>query len=127
MQHINKMLGASVKALPGSKGAGVSTDQDQALVLDAVGEALHAQDPETFFKILHDAENGLRARSGMPPLPQPKSFKPDAWQGANSPQASSGSGNQSILDGARAAIMKGADPSAVRQRLLQNGIDPGAL
>jgi hypothetical protein len=125
MQHIKKMLGASVKALPGTKGGGASTDQDQALVLDAVGEALHAQDPETFFKILHDAQNGLRARSGMPPLPTPKSFIPDQWN--TSSPAAQANPKADALAGARDAIAKGADPSAVRQRLLQNGINPEGL
>ncbi|MFT3731120.1 MAG: hypothetical protein QM780_06800 [Hyphomicrobium sp.] len=133
MQHIKKMLGAAVKALPGTKGGGASTDQDQALVLDAVGEALHAQDPETFFKILHDAENGLRARAGMPPIAEPKSYLPESWpdskaasnagkQGSSAPQAIS-----DALAGARDAISKGANPAAVRQRLIQNGINPDGL
>jgi hypothetical protein len=78
-QHLKKMIGAEVKAVPGTKGGGTATDQDQALVLDAVGEALHAQDPETFFRILHDAENGVRGRAGMQQLPQPKSFLPNGW------------------------------------------------
>ena len=127
MQHLKKMIGAQVKALPGSKGGGASTDQDQALVLDAVGEALHAQDPETFFSILHDAENGLRARSGMPPLPVPKSYVPDQWgKPAATPDAQSNP-NAAAIAGARDAIAKGADPSAVKQRLLQNGFSPDGL
>lgn len=126
MQHMKKMLGAAVKSLPGTKGGGASTDQDQALVLDAVGEALHAQDPETFFKILFDAENGLRARAGQPALAQPKSYLPDSWA-SRAESGGPSNGSAAAVAGARDAIAKGADPAAVRQRLIQNGINPDGL
>lgn len=77
MQHLRDAIGSAVKGLPGGKGG--STDQDQSLVLDMVGKALNAPNPEAFYKILHDAENTLRGRAGLPALPEKDSYLPDAW------------------------------------------------
>lgn len=136
LHHLVKGIGAGVKSIPGTKGGGVSTDADQALVLDAVGEAMHASDPETQNNILFDAENILRARAGMPRLQAPSGYKPSAYA-AHVDTASAGGSDSNggtpreaaatAIAGARAAIQKGADPAAVRQRLIQNGINPGGL
>ena len=77
MHHLKDAIGSAVKALPGSKGP--TTDQDQALVLDMVGKALNASNPETFYKILHDAENTLRGRSGLAARPDQDSYLPKEW------------------------------------------------
>jgi hypothetical protein len=95
MQHLRDAIGSAVKALPGSKGG--TTDQDQALVLDMVGKALNAPTPEAFYKILHDAENTLRGRAGLPALPERESYLPPEWtqsqgQGAPAAEAPSTSG-----------------------------------
>lgn len=78
MQHLRDAIGSAVKGLPGGKGG--STDQDQSLVLDMVGKALNAPNPEAFYKILHDAENTLRGRANLPALPEKDSYLPDEWQ-----------------------------------------------
>lgn len=133
LHHLVKGIGAGVKAIPGTKGGGVSTDADQALVLDAVGEAMHSADAATRNNILFDAENILRARAGMPRLPAPPSYQPSSLalrHGAPSDGASASTSNgatATALAGARDAISKGADPAAVRQRLIQNGINPDGL
>lgn len=136
LHHLVKGIGAGVKAIPGTKGGGVSTDADQALVLDAVGEAMHASNPETQNNILFDANNILRARAGMPRLPAPPGYKPSAYAShvdtayAGSSDANGGTPREAAataIAGARAAIQKGADPAAVRQRLIQNGINPDGL
>jgi len=88
MQHLRDAIGSAVKGLPGGKGG--STDQDQALVLDMVGKALNAPTPEAFYKILHDAENTLRGRAGLPAVPDKESYLPEEWsQGANLQQSQS--------------------------------------
>lgn len=136
LHHLVKGIGAGVKAIPGTKGGGVSTDADQALVLDAVGEAMNASNPETQTNILFDAENILRARAGMPRLPPPPGYKPSAYAshvdtayagGSDANGATPREAAATAIAGARAAIQKGADPAAVRQRLIQNGINPGGL
>lgn len=136
LHHLVKGIGAGVKAIPGTKGGGVSTDADQALVLDAVGEAMNASNPETQTNILFDAENILRARAGMPRLPAPPGYKPSAYAShvdtayAGGSDANGGTPREAAataIVGARAAIQKGADPTAVRQRLIQNGINPDGL
>jgi len=136
LHHLVKGIGAGVKAIPGTKGGGVSTDADQALVLDAVGEAMKASNPETQNNILFDAENILRARAGKPRLPPPPGYKPSAYAShvdtayAGGSDANGGTPREAAataIAGARAAIQKGADPAAVRQRLIQNGINPDGL
>lgn len=76
LHHLVKGIGAGVKGIPGLKGGGQSTDADQALVLDAVGEAMHAADTPTRNNILFDAENILRARAGQSPLPTIAGYQP---------------------------------------------------
>ncbi len=133
LHHLVKGIGAGVKAIPGTKGGGVSTDADQALVLDAVGEAMHSADAATRNNILFDAENILRARAGMPRLQAPPGYQPSSLatrHSASSDEASataSSGATATALAGARDAISKGADPAAVRQRLVQNGINPDGL
>ena len=77
--HLVKGIGAGVKAIPGTKNGGTSTDADQALVLDAVGEALKASNPQTHRNILYDAENILRGRAGLQALPKPPGYSPSPW------------------------------------------------
>lgn len=136
LHHLVKGIGAGVKAIPGTKGGGTSTDADQALVLDAVGEAMHAGNGKTRDNILYDAENILRARAGMPRLPPPDGYTPSAYAAkvdeilAGAPSSNGrapNTGAATAIAGARAAIQKGADPAAVRQRLIQNGINPDGL
>lgn len=87
--HLVKGIGAGVKAIPGTKNGGTSTDADQALVLDAVGEALKASNPQTHRNILYDAENILRGRAGLKALPPPEGYTPSPWlaKHAAAPQA----------------------------------------
>lgn len=80
LQHLRDAIGSAVKALPGGSKGG-TTDQDQALVLDMVGKALNAPTPDAFYKILHDAENTLRGRAGLPALPEQESYLPPEWSG----------------------------------------------
>jgi hypothetical protein len=133
LHHLVKGIGAGVKAIPGTKGGGVSTDADQALVLDAVGEAMHASDAPTRDNILFDAENILRARAGMPRLPARAGYQPSALAMRYGDAGNAAPGQQAAgpiadaMAGARDAIAKGADPRAVRQRLIQNGINPDGL
>ena len=85
--HLVKGIGAGVKAIPGTKNGGTSTDADQALVLDAVGEALKASNPQTHRNILYDAENILRGRAGLQALPKPPGYSPSPWLAKNAPRS----------------------------------------
>lgn len=68
MQHLKDAIAASFKQLPGS-GRGGATDQAQRTVDNMLGHALNAQDPETFYKIVHDAMNTIRGFARLPDLP----------------------------------------------------------
>jgi hypothetical protein len=68
MQHLKDAIAASFKQLPGA-GKGGATDQAQRTVDNMLGHALQSQDPETFFKIAHDAMNTVRGFARLPDLP----------------------------------------------------------
>lgn len=68
MHHLKDAVAASFKALPGA-GAGGPTDQAQRTVDSMLGAAMHSGDPQTFYKILHDAKNTLRGFARYPDLP----------------------------------------------------------
>ena len=77
MQHMKEMLGAQMKML-GQGGGG--TDQQQTVVMDAVGKAMHASNPETFFAIMHDATNGVKVLGKMPLDKNPDDHIPQTWR-----------------------------------------------
>ncbi len=126
LHHLVKGIGAGVKAIPGTKNGGTSTDADQALVLDAVGEAMHAADTPTRNNILFDAENILRARAGQPRLPPPPGYQPSSLgmrYGATSPTQNSNVTAPPAVASRPAAAARTAPgyppPEAIRQ-LRQN-------
>ena len=98
--HLVKGIGAGVKAIPGTKNGGTSTDADQALVLDAVGEALKAGNTTTHRNILYDAENILRGRAGLKALPAPEGYTPSPWLAKIKEQAPQAVTAQAAPDGA---------------------------
>lgn len=105
LHHLKAGVAASFKALPGA-GQGGATDQAQRTVDTMLGEAMHAGDAKTFYKILHDAKNILRgfARySDLPASPDdnyvPKNFgqpppaaPPPGPQGSAQPPSSAPAG-----------------------------------
>ena len=118
--HLVKGIGAGVKAIPGTKNGGTSTDADQALVLDAVGEALKASNPQTHRNILYDAENILRGRAGLKALPPPQGYSPSPWlaRHASGPQAPVAAEATSTPQASAPAQANAPEPdSATLQRL----------
>jgi hypothetical protein len=93
MQHAKEGIATLFKAIPGSGKSG-ATDQAQTTLSEMVNAALHARDPETFYRIMHDAKNFIRGLGQFPQLPEPKGWTPPEWQkpqtaqgGAAQPQA----------------------------------------
>jgi hypothetical protein len=79
MQHAQEGIATLFKAIPGS-GKGGSTDQAQETLSNMVGKAIHARDPETFYRIMHDAKNFVRGLGQFDQLPEPKSYLPPNFQ-----------------------------------------------
>jgi len=78
MQHAKEGIATLFKAIPGAGKAG-ATDQAQQKLDNMIDDAIHSRDPETFFRIMHDAKNFVRGLGQFPQLPEPKSFVPPQW------------------------------------------------
>ncbi len=72
----------------------------------------------------HGGGGGMTGRLGANVAPQDRS---GSGQAPHEAAAASAQQTQTIIEQARAAIARGAPPSAVADRLRQNGIDPGSL
>lgn len=81
MQHFKKGIATMFKAMPGS-GKNGATDKAQATLEEMVDAAIHAPDPETFYRITHAAKNFIRNMAQYPSLPEPQNYLPQQWQGA---------------------------------------------
>ncbi len=46
-----------------------------------VDRAIHARDPETFYRITRDAKNFILSLGNYPQIPEPQSYIPQSWQG----------------------------------------------
>jgi hypothetical protein len=80
LHHFKKGIATLFKAIPGSGKSG-ATDQAQATLEEMVDAALHARNPEEFYKITHDAKNFLRSMGQQPVAEEPDKFTPKHWDG----------------------------------------------
>lgn len=77
MQHFNHMLSGQMRML----GGGTPSSDAQAATLEqAIGAALQSGSPETFFRVLEDATNGVRSMAKMPYSQIAEDSIPKAWR-----------------------------------------------
>ncbi len=118
LRHIQEALSGHVNSL-GTSDADQSPER--ALVLGAMKQAIHAPDPETFFSVLHQTENQLRARAGMSPLPDRASYLPEGW--ARPSQTPYYVGPLAMKDDAGNGYYRGPDGQLVKlDRATQRGV-----
>jgi hypothetical protein len=70
LHHYVGLVASQVKATEGGKGGG--TDADMEILKETLGAALEAKDTNTFFSIIHAAENRFRRSSMLPGNPEPQ-------------------------------------------------------
>lgn len=136
MHHIIEGLSTQIKI---AAARGVVTDQAQRTFDSAIGKFMETDDPNTFFAIMHDARNIIKGMGGQMPEPIRADYIPKASSSkgaATTPQtgrsAAAASVTQlpadqharAITEARQAVEMQGKPLAAVRQRLIDLGVDP---